>query len=128
MNRVIKFRAWAFHKMQDHFEALRLMANEAIPNNVRHVIMQFTGLMDNDGKAIFEGDIISVPEFYETPEMTSTVYINWLVVFKHGAFHLENKQHPAESDSDTLYREYEGYDGRFYIIGNIYENPELLSN
>ena len=89
------------------------------------VVMQYIGLNDKNDKDIYEGDIVAVREFYETPEMTNTTYINWEVVFKHGCFYLENNTNKSETDSSTLHHEYFANDGDFEVVGNIYENPEL---
>lgn len=69
-------------------------------------LLEYTGLKDKNGKEIYEGDILK----------TSTPYgvVNHLV----------------DNLSDVGYEIREGY-GSFElreIIGNIYENPELLEN
>ena len=91
-------------------------------------LCQYADLLDTENAPIFEGHILTIPEFYETPEMTHTNFINWVVVFKHGTFTLENNTHKSEIGESTLHQEYESYDGNFRVIGNIYENPELLTN
>jgi uncharacterized phage protein (TIGR01671 family) len=127
--REIKFRAWYNNKMVDDEEAKRLLYNNTSTSALFITeldMMQYTGLKDKNGKEIYEGDILDVPELYETPEMTSPSYTKWQVVFKHGMFTLENKNNKSENDSSTLYYEYFAYDGNIEVIGNIFENPELL--
>lgn len=67
-------------------------------------VMQYTGLKDKNGKEIYEGDILQFPSKFTPPEV---------VTFEHGMFYLKN---------DTLFHYADGEE----VIGNIYENPELL--
>lgn len=70
--------------------------------------MQFTGLKDKNGKDIFEGDIIKVNGR------------NMEVFFEDGYFGW-GRQHDGKYSFDPL------GDEKIEVIGNIYENPELLS-
>lgn len=75
-------------------------------------LMQSTGLKDKNGKEIFEGDIV---------KMAKDVYskLTYYEVVRHrgGAYRLESKQHGCE-----LWLRHTDCE----IVGNIYENPELL--
>ncbi len=73
------------------------------------VLMQYTGLKDKNGKEIYEGDILKDEEGA------------WVVFYdaKDASFALR----PIEDKNDTLFYTLEG---DFEIIGNIYENGELL--
>lgn len=82
-------------------------------------LMQSTGLIDNNGKEIFEGDIIAINlEGLETP-ITAKVFQNrkiGILMF-----------HAFEDNEDVPMVELlEGDSVEFAIIGNIWENPELL--
>ena len=76
------------------------------------ILMQSTGLKDKNDKEIFEGDIVKMAkDVYSEP----THY----EVARHygGAYRLESKQHGCElwlRHTDCK------------VVGNIYENPELL--
>ena len=78
------------------------------------VIMQSTGLFDKNGKEIFEGDIVKMAkDVYSEP----TYYE--VVRHRGGAYRLESKQHGCElwlRHTDCK------------VVGNIYENRELLED
>lgn len=91
---------------------------ELILNNDLN-LMQSTGLFDKDGEEIFEGDIIAINlEGIETP-ITAKVFQNrkiGILMF-----------HAFEDNEDVPMVELlEGDSVEFAIIGNIWENPELL--
>ena len=75
-------------------------------------IMQSTGFKDKGGKEIFEGDIVKMSkDVYSEP----TYYE--IVRHRGGAYRLESNQHGCE-----LWLRHTNCE----VIGNIYENPELL--
>jgi uncharacterized phage protein (TIGR01671 family) len=74
-------------------------------------IMQFTGLKDDNDREIYEGDIID------------NLVARWIVVFNTGCFCAQMQGHETkEGDMFIALRAIKGKQ----IIGNIYENPELL--
>lgn len=83
---------------------------------------QYTGLTDSNGKRIFEGDIVKCFDIsrYKENEFISNV------VFLDGSWLL----HESEDCDVYLYNyENEGV-GRLFeiqVIGNIHDNPELLT-
>ena len=75
-------------------------------------LMQSTGLKDKNGKEIFEGDIVKMSkDVYSEP----TYYE--VVRHRGGAYRLESKQHGCE-----LWLRHTDCE----VVGNVYENPELL--
>jgi uncharacterized phage protein (TIGR01671 family) len=78
-------------------------------------IGQFTGMFDEDGKRIFEGDIV-------TGLFLLGLSINSVVRFKDGTFGLEWHR----GDIKT----FDGFTNicnvKYKVIGNVYDNPELL--
>ena len=92
--------------------------NEWIINNDIH-LMQSTGLKDKNDKEIFEGDIIAIEvDNTETP-INARVFQN----SKIGVLMF----HVFEDNEDVPMVELlEDNSVAFEIIGNIYENPELL--
>lgn len=80
-------------------------------------LMQSTGLTDKNGKEIFEGDILSI----ETDEENVRVEVSW--DSKHALFVFESKKY---NEKEALGELFEDNSYPFKIIGNIYENPELV--
>lgn len=78
---------------------------EVIPETVG----EYTGLKDKNDKMIFEGDIVTMPR-YGSGKHKSVVY------FKNGKFAVNGSNYNFK---DICPRNME-------VIGNIYDNPELL--
>ena len=103
------------------------------------ILMQSTGLHDKNGKEIFEGDILKFNDewsdyCYEGYVDGSTEGINFVEIIRETTCFTFGKF--QTSDSSLLYFMRDEYlsfedlitdkDFEFEIIGNIYENPELL--
>lgn len=73
-------------------------------------LMQFTGLLDKNGKEIYEGDIVQ--DYFGT---------KFEVVWDEFMFNLKDYYDGSADYPTVAFAE-----GVFKIIGNIYENPELL--
>ena len=80
-------------------------------------LMQSTGLKDKNGKEIFEGDILAVEADDEV------VNVNVLWDKKHALFIFKSKKYNEE---ELLAELVEDNACLIEIIGNIYENLELL--
>lgn len=81
-------------------------------------IMQSTGLLDKNGKEIFEGDIVQFEDCYEVSDF---LYINTgIIEWCQGGFHVTNR------DSVLMEDLIDGDSLDVTIIGNIYENQEIL--
>ena len=118
MTRQIKFRAWhkILKEMRDDpyvgcsgFEYFDI---NGITSDEDQILMQFTGLLDKDGKEIYEGDIVELV-VYATPPMpqeTKTrLTVRWNEAYSITGFTITK-------DMASIVQ----------VIGNIYENPELI--
>lgn len=93
------------------------------------VIEQSTGLKDNQGKEIYEGDIITLN--YGIPPTSDTLQIVW---YSDYYLDLENEKNISYCGWFFKNIRHNGcsapagmeYQGDIEIIGNIHQNPELL--
>ena len=83
---------------------------------MRKSIGQYTGLKDKNGKEIYEGDILAAPHTY-----------NIEIIYKNGGFLMEFFDDIGEKCEYHLNKELIEQDD-LEIIGNKYENPELLGD
>lgn len=92
-------------------------AGEWIVNNDLE-LMQSTGLKDKNGQEIFEGDIVRQ---VRTQPTTENKTITGVVTMLEGAWVIMND---CEQLASYLWSETDENE----VLGNIYENPELLEN
>lgn len=88
---------------------------EVIPET----ICQYTGYKDNAGKRIFEGDIVA----FEDMESTESGYSDMECCGKVGY----DEEEACFYVTDRLSAESWEVLGECHIIGNIFDNPELLN-
>src|SRR5690349_12060470 len=127
MNREIKFRCW--DKVEKCFmDAVCLHSSGMISDSIglqehpvdpwqklgeRYEISFYTGLKDKNGKEIYEGDILS------------SGGTNEVVIFRHGMF--ISVPYWDKDETDISYPgDYEIYNESSEVIGNIYEDKDLL--
>ena len=115
--RELKFRLWNTVRKDMNYEGGMAMLGNKLIQDEHNKLMQFTGLKDKNGKEIYGGDII---------------------VCRDGTFEIQYEERFAKfimvndddriltadnifrgQDADTCMRSIE-------VIGNIYENPELI--
>jgi uncharacterized phage protein (TIGR01671 family) len=122
MKREIKFRAWDGIRKEmfypyclEHINGILTAKRYVTDENadVLTVLMQFTGLHDKSGKEIYEGDIIRC----------NNTQIGEVLWEEHDACFNVNGYYDSSDDYPTM-AFIEGQP--FEVIGNIFENPELL--
>ena len=114
-HREIKFRVW--HPVRKIMELLEGYASftsgtfEMDTGERNDVIMKFTGLLDKNGKEIYEGDIVIDTTPYQTESRGEVKYMDmgFVIDDKYGS--------PMHSFSKN-----------YEIIGNIWETPSLLED
>ena len=116
--REIKFRAWdKTEKVMLHWDFIE---DDMLPTVLSYgdfIPMQYTGLHDKNGKEIYEGDVV----------LYSSEWGNCEVVWKYGGFGLEVNGVGGFTDGFHSFSTVSAGQKDCEVIGNIYENPELLN-
>ncbi|AVJ42706.1 YopX family protein [Enterococcus faecium] len=122
-----RFRAWytpfkgkTIGQEMKYGQAGRLITHaEMAPD--KYVLMQSTGMKDKNSVEIFDGDVVQAEQYLTT---TIPVRINGIVKYsnRYTMFYLDN----GSERHDLYMQSLGGSIYNFEIIGNIYENPELL--
>ncbi|MGQ7330816.1 YopX family protein [Streptococcus suis] len=128
----MRFRAW--HKAMQRMSEILAISYERQKVKIKHqqgithmtiplddaILMQSTGLFDANGKEIFEGDVVRLDSRY-------------IMVVKYGRHYIECKPNAYRGigffliTKDLPNPKYPVFpDGEYEIIGNIYQNPELM--
>lgn len=122
--REIKFRAWLL--VEERFIDIEYLyrsesgaVTTVVDNNGNHyevgttvVLMQYTGLKDKNGVEIYEGDVVG----YRDGEWSFDAVVEW---GDHGWYMRGIWPNDNFNFDDTEPR-------KLQVIGNIYQNPELL--
>ena len=122
MNREIKFRAWRENKMHynittAHYEHNAMSGSSGDLWDFAEwmkwsKVMQYTGMKDKNAKEIYEGDILKIQGY-------------------RGAVHHVQVKWESVDASDDMGMDMIGFPrysqyGEPEVVGNIFENPELL--
>lgn len=98
-------------------------------------LMQFTGLKDKNGKEIYEGDILRVDKYNHVLKKQVNSEVFWME--SHGMFQHTWDEGSHFNDTKEFWNNEPLYKVAFSmidvspkceVIGNIYENPELLNH
>ena len=135
-NRPIKFRYWdKDSKFMSEWPGTGVLNDNflhAILNDKNFSIMQFTGLLDKNGREIYEGDILSAQKRNKVSKDEAHTKVFWMethAMFQH-TWNEGNPFHPWKEfwNNEPLWNVACSMSQSICeIIGNIYENPELLS-
>lgn len=104
----------------------RLKTVHAIKRSFDEVIlMQSTGLKDKKGVEIFEGDIVKIKQ-QDSIDKYIPNNSNNEIVYKDSAFCIKETRETSDIKWPIVAGLYYKASEEFQVIGNIYENPELL--
>ena len=144
MNNRFKFRIWDKTQKDFYIDAYMLRTDGIIfvehkelifnVSQENFVIQQYTGLKDKNDKEIYEGDIISITGWLigsyfniaihsSMPETSYTWTAKVIYDEDYGAYLLEYINRPDYKGRGSFC----GVGKNAEVIGNIFENPELLA-
>lgn len=148
MKRELKFRAWNHKAKQMYYNVCIDMygcANDGVSfltYGKKDRVMQYTGLKEKKGKKIYEGDIIKVTtkhgfhgellnEFKEEKKLDTIngIGLHFIGVVRIDLLRGLMFENPKTGYAEPMFsrhRKIFSYHSGIEIIGNIYQNPELL--
>lgn len=118
-----KLRGWdKFERKMYYFDLLEYMSyhemaqEEECSYGARKNLMRHTGLQDDTGKEIFEGDVIN-----DKKNLKGKVF------FKNGSFRVTSTYNGINDENYYDLMDLDLIkDNNIVVIGNIYEDPELI--
>ncbi len=117
MRREIKFRVWDAIKKKMYFPTMLAIGVYIVFDNPQDFLMEYTGLKDTNNKDIYEGDIIGSATVTYCGDQEEGLGMNagWYLQWRD--FESWEELESRHNDNGDNYK----------IIGNIYENPELIN-
>lgn len=136
--REIKFRAWVFDEKMVDVEYLKngkpkwfdIESQDLSDYNDDAILLQYTGLKDKNGVEIYEGDLVECFDYKRScgvgqikfGKFDSSHEGGYSRYHYHQGFFIEGSN--GEQIRDGMKEDIEWKD--VVVIGNIYQNPELL--
>ncbi|MCD2257494.1 hypothetical protein FHQ08_12440 [Lactobacillus sp. CC-MHH1034] len=111
-----------------HEEDLDYTNRDKVGDKYYRRLMQYTGLKDGNGKEIYEGDVILIVSKEEEDSYIAPV--KYFAEDNYPAFDLDPRYIPDNwyYDSNVLSQELSAGVSHVKVVGNIYENPELVED
>ena len=148
----IQFRVWDMHdKEMSQSYTLSELANQQPGVFIydgyetryeRLVPMQCTGLQDQKGNDVYEGDIVKCwvdptdtsdhPTWFRNKQKANPKRYNHVIVFHEGGFGMKHCNSKSAKTYPIGHLTNQGENGnhisKFVVLGNIYQHPEILTN
>ncbi len=137
MNRIVKFKLWNIPQQIFFDEGFSIAMDGTAwydDNGHEHqliegrfILCQFTGLLDNNSKEIYEGFILDNPTDGRIEVRYNLEYGCWEAIWIDDFEDQITGDISKKEFSELLANILKDGNDTYEIIGNIYENPELLT-
>jgi uncharacterized phage protein (TIGR01671 family) len=122
-----KFRIYCYETQEmivarDYRELAELFAGLDADGSIYSEPMQSTGLLDEKGNDVFEGDVVGITWYNGYNDLVGYRRLGGRVVYRKGSFCIEYPGDVEKGYSPTIL----DFAINVEIIGDIFENPELM--
>jgi uncharacterized phage protein (TIGR01671 family) len=112
MKREIKFRVW--DSVYLNWKNLEDYTYTELFLDDKYIVQQYTGMKDKNGVEIYEGDILSEKKWNGTEIFGEVKWISVIDGYNSSGWDSYPVSLPRPTSTDCV------------VVGNIFENPELL--